>query len=149
TGVSVYDTYQATGWQVYGGTSVSSPLVAAVYADAGAPAAGTYPNAYPYAKPSSLNDVTHGSTSTCTPSYLCTAGPGYDGPTGLGTPNGLAAFGSGPHGTVSGKVTDGTAPVAGAKVSAGSTSTTTAADGSYTLSVTPDTYTVSVSAFGY
>ncbi|MEY9894707.1 N-acetylneuraminic acid mutarotase [Catenulispora sp. MAP5-51] len=149
TGVSVYDTYQATGWQVYGGTSVSAPLISGVYADAGAPGAGTYPNAYPYAKPSSLNDVTQGSTSTCTPSYLCTAGPGYDGPTGLGTPNGLAAFSSGPHGLVSGKVTDGTNPVAGAKISAGTTSTTTAADGSYSLSVTPGTYSVSVSAFGY
>ncbi|ACU72320.1 Kelch repeat-containing protein [Catenulispora acidiphila DSM 44928] len=149
TGVSVYDTYQETGWQVYGGTSVSTPLLAGVYADAGAPAAGTYPNAYPYAKPSALNDVTQGSTSTCTPSYLCTAGPGYDGPTGLGTPNGLTAFTSGPHGIVAGKVTDGTNPVAGAKVSAGTSSTTTAADGSYTLDVLPGTYTVGVSAFGY
>ncbi|MEY9864024.1 hypothetical protein ABH935_009678 [Catenulispora sp. GAS73] len=149
TGVSVYDSYQASGWQVYGGTSVSTPLVAGVYADAGAPSAGTYPNSYPYAKPSALNDVTQGSTSTCTPSYLCTAGPGYDGPTGLGTPNGLAAFSSGPHGVISGKVTDGTNPVAGAKVSAGSTSATTAADGTYTLNVTPGTYTVGISAFGY
>jgi hypothetical protein len=24
--------------------------------------------------------------------YLCTAEPGYDGPTGLGTPNGLGGF---------------------------------------------------------
>ena len=29
---------------------------------------------------------------TCSPSYLCTAGPGYDGPTGLGTPNGTTGF---------------------------------------------------------
>ena len=149
TGVSVYDTYGAGGWQVYGGTSVSSPLIAGVYADAGTPGAGTYPNAYPYAKASALNDVTQGSTSTCTPSYLCTAGPGYDGPTGLGTPNGLTAFSSGPHGVVSGKVTDGTNPVAGAQVSVGSASATTAADGSYTLSVPPGTYTVTASAFGY
>jgi N-acetylneuraminic acid mutarotase len=149
TGVSVYDSYQSSGWQVYGGTSVATPLVAGVYADAGAPAAGTYPNSYPYAHPSALNDVTQGSTSTCTPSYLCAAGPGYDGPTGLGTPNGLAAFSSGPHGVVSGKVTDGTAPVAGAQITAGTASTTTAADGSYTLSLTPGTYTVGISAFGY
>ena len=149
TGVSVYDTYQAAGWQVYGGTSASTPLVAGVYADAGAPSAGTYPNSYPYANPSALNDVTQGSTATCTPSYLCTAGAGYDGPTGLGTPNGLAAFTSGPHGVVSGKVTDSAGPVAGAKVSVGATSTTTAADGSYKLTVTPGTYTVGVSDFGY
>jgi hypothetical protein len=41
-----------------------------------------------------LNDVTSGSntTSGCSPTYLCTAGSGYDGPTGLGTPNGTSAF---------------------------------------------------------
>ncbi|MBW8804413.1 MAG: carboxypeptidase regulatory-like domain-containing protein [Catenulisporales bacterium] len=152
TGVSVYDSYQAEGWAVYGGTSVSAPLITAVYADAGAPAAGTYPNAYPYANVSGLNDVTQGSTSTCTPSYLCTAGTGYDGPTGLGTPNGLTAFTSGPHAVVTGKVTDGTDPVAGARVSLGSggaPSTTTGADGSYTLTVPPGTYTITASAFGY
>jgi hypothetical protein len=149
TGVSVYDSYQAGGWQVYGGTSVSAPLIAGVYASAGAPAAGTYPNAYPYAKPSALNDVTQGSNGTCTPAYLCTAGTGYDGPTGLGTPNGLAAFTSGPHGIVAGKVTDGTNPVAGARISVGATTVTTAADGSYSVSVAPGTYTVTASAFGY
>ena len=37
TGVAVYDTYQAGGWQVFGGTSVASPIIASVYADAGAP----------------------------------------------------------------------------------------------------------------
>jgi hypothetical protein len=36
--------------------------------------------------------VTSGSNGSCSPSYLCTAGPGYDGPTGLGTPNGDQAF---------------------------------------------------------
>ncbi|NUR63874.1 MAG: S8 family serine peptidase, partial [Catenulispora sp.] len=79
TGVSVYDSYQASGWQVYGGTSVSAPLIAGVYAAAGTPSAGTYPNAYPYANSSALNDVTQGSNGTCTPAYLCTAGAGYDG----------------------------------------------------------------------
>ena len=51
----------------------------------------------PYANPGALHDVTSGSQRhTCSPAYLCTAGVGYDGPTGLGTPNGLAAFGGGP-----------------------------------------------------
>ncbi|MFI9272830.1 putative Ig domain-containing protein [Kitasatospora sp. NPDC052896] len=95
TGVAVYQTYGGTGWNVYGGTSASSPIMASVYALAGTPAAGSYPSSYPYAHPSSLNDVTTGSNGTCSPSYLCTAGPGYDGPTGLGTPNGTAAFTSG------------------------------------------------------
>ncbi|MEY9846417.1 subtilase family serine protease [Streptacidiphilus sp. BW17] len=91
TGVAVYETYGASGWNVYGGTSVASPLIAAVYADAGAHTAAV-PASIAYANASSLNDVTTGSTATCSPSYLCTAGPGYDGPTGLGTPNGLTAF---------------------------------------------------------
>jgi hypothetical protein len=39
-----------------------------------------------------LNDVTAGSNGNCGGSYLCTAGPDYDGPTGLGTPNGALAF---------------------------------------------------------
>ncbi|MEY9861709.1 subtilase family serine protease [Catenulispora sp. GAS73] len=91
TGVAVYQTYGGSGWAVYGGTSVASPLIAAVYADAGAPKAAV-PAADIYSHTSALNDVTSGATASCTPSYLCTAGTGYDGPTGLGTPNGLAAF---------------------------------------------------------
>ncbi|MBY8885090.1 S53 family peptidase [Streptomyces sp. PTM05] len=92
TGVAVYDTYQAGGWNVYGGTSVSAPLIAAVYALAGPPSANSSPASFPYAHASALNDITTGSDGTCTPAYLCTAGPGYDGPTGLGTPNGTTAF---------------------------------------------------------
>ncbi|MFC1414375.1 peptidase S8 [Streptacidiphilus sp. N1-12] len=91
TGVAVYETYGASGWVVYGGTSVASPLIAAVYADAGAPSA-SYPAADLYAHTGSLFDVTTGQTTTCSPAYLCKAQAGYDGPTGLGTPNGLAAF---------------------------------------------------------
>ncbi|MYV94090.1 S8 family serine peptidase, partial [Streptomyces sp. SID1034] len=32
TGLAVYDSYQASGWNVYGGTSASSPIIAGVYA---------------------------------------------------------------------------------------------------------------------
>jgi hypothetical protein len=93
TGVAVYDSFNGEGgWNVYGGTSVASPIIASVYALAGIPAAGTNPASYPYAHIPSFYDVTAGSTSTCTPSYLCTAEVGYDGPTGLGTPDGTAAF---------------------------------------------------------
>lgn len=92
TGVAVYDTYQAGGWQVYGGTSAASPIIASVYALAGPPAARTYPASYLYAHPSSLNDITSGGNGSCSPSYLCRAQKGYDGPAGLGTPNGTAAF---------------------------------------------------------
>ena len=91
TGVAVYQTYGGSGWTVYGGTSVASPLIAAVYADAGTPVAAI-PAANIYSHTSSLNDVTTGATASCTPAYLCTAETGYDGPTGWGTPNGLTAF---------------------------------------------------------
>jgi hypothetical protein len=93
TGVAVYDTYSAPGWQVYGGTSVSAPVVGAAYALAGNTANLLY-GSYPYAHPSAMNDVLSGNNGTCSPSYFCTAGAGYDGPTGLGTPSGTGALGS-------------------------------------------------------
>src|SRR3954447_906989 len=91
TGVAVYDStpYQgASGWLKFGGTSVAAPLVGGVYAlgsTTGVPAEFAYTNK------TSLFDVTSGSNGHCR-NYLCTAGTGYDGPTGLGTPNGIAAF---------------------------------------------------------
>jgi Putative Ig domain len=99
TGLAVYDTYGGVGgWTEVGGTSASSPIIASVYALAGAPAAGSYPASYPYAHTGSLFDVTSGSNGSCSPTYLCGGGTGYDGPSGLGTPNGTAAFGGGSTG---------------------------------------------------
>jgi hypothetical protein len=91
SGVAVYQTYGASGWSVYGGTSAAAPIIAGVYALAGNPGATDSANAYPYAHRSGLNDVTSGSNGTCG-APLCTAGAGYDGPTGLGTPIGTSAF---------------------------------------------------------
>jgi subtilase family serine protease len=94
TGVSVYDStkYQGqSGWMVFGGTSVSSPIVASLYALAGNAASVNY-GSYPYAHRSGLNDVVSGSNGSCSIAYLCTAGAGFDGPTGLGTPIGTTAF---------------------------------------------------------
>ncbi|HWC79078.1 MAG TPA: putative Ig domain-containing protein [Pseudonocardiaceae bacterium] len=99
TGVAVYQTYGASGWQVYGGTSVSSPVIASVYALAGTPGSSDTPAAYPYSHTGNLNDVTSGSNGSCSTAVLCTAGTGWDGPTGLGTPNGTAAFTTGGGGT--------------------------------------------------
>ena len=95
TGVAVYDTYSQGGWLEVGGTSASSPIIASVFALAGTPAAGTYPSSYPYSHTANLFDVTSGSNGSCSPAYLCTGEVGYDGPTGLGTPDGTAAFTSG------------------------------------------------------
>jgi len=94
TGASVYDSfgYQGhRGWFKVGGTSLSSPIIAAVYALAGN-AASTVDGSYSYRHKSSLRDVTSGSNGGCGGSYLCTAKPGYDGPTGNGTPMGTGAF---------------------------------------------------------
>jgi hypothetical protein len=92
TGVAVYDTFENSGWAEVGGTSASSPIIASVFALAGTPAAGTNPASYLYAHTANLFDVTAGTDGTCSPAYLCTGEAGYDGPTGLGTPDGTAAF---------------------------------------------------------
>ncbi|HEY9085202.1 MAG TPA: hypothetical protein VIN40_04595 [Candidatus Tyrphobacter sp.] len=94
TGVSVYNSYAVfgqRGWGVYGGTSVGAPVVAAIYALAGN---GTSIDGarYAYAHAASFNPVLAGVNGVCSPSYLCAAGPGYNGPAGLGTPNGVAGF---------------------------------------------------------
>ncbi|MGH8962906.1 MAG: putative Ig domain-containing protein [Jatrophihabitantaceae bacterium] len=99
TGVAVYQTYGGSGWAVYGGTSAAAPLIASVYALAGTPSSSTQPGSLPYAHTGNLNDVTSGNNGSCSPSLLCTAAAGWDGPTGLGTPNGVAAFGGSGGGT--------------------------------------------------
>jgi len=104
TGVAVYQTYGGSGWAVYGGTSASAPIIASVYALAGTPGAGDNPASYPYAHPGNLFDVTTGSNGTCSVTQLCRAGAGWDGPTGLGTPNGSAAFAAGGGGGCSGQL---------------------------------------------
>lgn len=92
TGVAMYDStlnQGYSGWMVFGGTSVGAPAIAAIYALAGNSVndASTL-----YANRSALFDVTSGSNGTCATPYFCNAGIGYDGPTGLGTPDGIAAF---------------------------------------------------------
>ena len=97
TGVAVYDTYGgssagADGWEVYGGTSASSPLFAALMVRVGK--ATTETNGFAYANTGDFYDVTSGSNGTCTKDkQICNAGVGWDGPTGIGTPNGTAISG--------------------------------------------------------
>ncbi len=81
----------ADGWLQVGGTSLSSPLIASVYALAGNSGSITSAS-YAYSHTASLYDVTTGSNGTCTVSDQCNAEPGLDGPTGLGTPDGTGAF---------------------------------------------------------
>jgi len=92
TGVAVYGPAGGgSGWIVLGGTSVATPVIGGVFANNGGSvnAASTL-----YANPGALYDVTSGSNGPCpgVPAYYCNAEVGYDGPTGLGTPNGITAF---------------------------------------------------------
>ena len=91
TGVAVYGptSRRGSGWLVFGGTSVSAPLIGGIYGVTGHTPTGA---ASIYANTASLNDVTAGTNGSCGGTYFCTAGVGYDGPTGNGTPNGTGAF---------------------------------------------------------
>lgn len=91
TGLAVYNTYVTSypGWYVAGGTSLSAPLIAGMYALAGN-AATIVGASYAYQNTTGLWPITIGSNATsCSPAYFCTAGTGYNGPGGMGAPNGL------------------------------------------------------------
>jgi subtilase family serine protease len=95
TGVEVYDStpYDGeSGWFQAGGTSASSPIIAASYALAGTPRAGLNPALDPYDHRGLFYDITTGNDGSCGNAYFCTAKPGYDGPTGIGTPNGVGGL---------------------------------------------------------
>jgi alpha-tubulin suppressor-like RCC1 family protein len=100
--VSTYNSFVSGGWVNNGGTSLSSPLVAAIWAlstsySKNLPALGA--EAF-YKDPAALFAITSGSNGTCTPpaedEYWCTAMPGYNGPVGNGTPNGPLTLGAAP-----------------------------------------------------
>ena len=125
TGFAIYDSYDCGssceadgvggGWVTIGGTSLSTPLISALYALAGGSDGVQYPALALYGHledASSLYDVTEGANGLCDGESVaacgdpngslgqvdcegtsaCNAGSGYDGPSGVGTPNGLAAF---------------------------------------------------------
>jgi subtilase family serine protease len=102
-------------WCTIGGTSVASPIIASVFALAGGAHGVAYPakTLYSHLGSTSLYDVVNGGNGECDGNYssgcsgsiaplspldcgqgvwICNAAPGYDGPTGVGTPNGIAAF---------------------------------------------------------
>ncbi len=120
TGVNVYDStpYPEEGkavvpnWAPIGGTSVATPMVAAMFALAGGAHGVAYPaeTLYAHLGGPALHDVSSGGNGACGGDYascegslvspldcgagawICNATVGYDGPTGVGTPDGLAAF---------------------------------------------------------
>ncbi len=91
TGLATYCADEG-GWIIVGGTSAASPIVAGIFARLGL--AGET-NAFPYSHTSAFYDVTSGSNGSCGGTEICTARAGYDGPTGLGTPNGAVLASSG------------------------------------------------------
>jgi subtilase family serine protease len=117
TGFDIYDSYKELGWETIGGTSLSSPLLSALYGLAGGSGGVSYPAATLYShlgQAYSLYDVTEGGNGYCdgeAPSpcgepainkkygnidclgtTACDAAIGFDGPSGVGAPKGLGAF---------------------------------------------------------
>ena len=127
TGFDIYDTYSCdsgcdTGWLTIGGTSLSSPIIAAAFALAGGAQGVNYPALTLYGHKSQAYDVTSGGNGWCDGAgaaqcgdqnltaagvldcdytaagtvnagdRACDAASGYDGPTGIGTPDGSAMF---------------------------------------------------------
>ncbi len=90
TGLAVYNAANG-GWIVVGGTSAASPFVAGVYALYGIGSSGP---SFAYSNASKFFDVTTGKNGSCG-NVLCNAGAGWDGPTGIGTPNGTGLGGGG------------------------------------------------------
>ena len=90
TGLNVYDD---GSWGLIGGTSLSTPLIAAYYAISGVQDATPQ---WAYTDSSQLNDLVTGSTGECPTGlgYICDAGVGYDGPTGVGSISGATATGA-------------------------------------------------------
>lgn len=99
TGVAIYDTYIDHGWEVFGGTSAASPFLAGVVGLAQNGSAINHGYLYKNAKGNLYdpvggnNDVLDGNCAAGhTPKYFCNGVKGYDGPTGLGSPDGYKAF---------------------------------------------------------
>lgn len=82
--------YRAGSWWSGGGTSLAAPIITSLYALVGNHTAPM--SVYQNSTTGGLVDIASGSTGSCSPAVLCNAGPGWDGPTGLGTPSGLAGL---------------------------------------------------------
>lgn len=87
TGVSVF--YEGQ-WYSFGGTSAAAPLIAGLLTVK--KNFGDSAGAYIWKNQANLHDISEGSNGRCRPLNMCTAGVGFDGNTGWGTPNGAGAF---------------------------------------------------------
>ena len=103
-------------WAPIGGTSLASPIIASVFALAGGSGGVSYPaqTLYEHLGTGALHDIVSGSNGECNLPFnelegessctteeeaeqcveelICLAAAGYDGPSGVGTPDGVAAF---------------------------------------------------------
>ncbi|HSX52945.1 MAG TPA: fibronectin type III domain-containing protein [Patescibacteria group bacterium] len=129
-GTPVWVNYAGTWYNGGGGTSVATPIIASTVALRDKHY--FYTPSLAYTNRASFNDIVSGSNGTCG-SYLCTARTGYDGPTGVGTPNGIAGFADSSIGDVPSVSIN--SPALGAnKVSGNFTVSGTASDISSTVS---------------
>jgi hypothetical protein len=85
TGVAIFSSVFG-GWVVVGGTSVASPVVASIFAETGRSSVAP---SFAWQNSFDFYDITSGTNGICPVAYECNAGPGYDGPTGWGTPDGM------------------------------------------------------------
>jgi subtilase family serine protease len=93
TGVAVYGpNHSRSQWLVFGGTSVSAPLIGGIYGVTGHGPGDAHTLWANLGNAATINDVTSGTNGSCSGTYYCTSQAGYDGPTGVGTPNGTGAF---------------------------------------------------------
>jgi hypothetical protein len=81
-------------WYTAQGTSLAAPVLGGVIGLAGSMGSQEAPTLYARARsdPGAFHDILSGTDAVGCGSVLCQAGPGWDGPTGLGTPDGLAAY---------------------------------------------------------
>ena len=121
TPVSVYDSYKTECtaeesehekcWQLLGGTSAATPIVAAIEAHASETVRKEGAEAF-YGH--ALFNVTNGGQGGCH-TYLCISEPGYNGPSGWGSPDGPLELSSGYHAvtTAPANLTTGAATLSG------------------------------------
>ncbi|MGB8910398.1 MAG: hypothetical protein WCC84_16770 [Candidatus Cybelea sp.] len=99
-GVAEYDSYGGGGWFTVGGTSVATPMIAAIFALAGnastQDAGKRFWSLKEHRRNRHIHYISTGNDGSCGGEYLCQAGTKqfhtYSGPAGWGTPNGIAAF---------------------------------------------------------
>ena len=105
TGAPIYDGngyLGKVGWIKVGGTSLATPIIAATYALAANGAKYTYPTARLYnlmgtpafhdPQSGGVFNPASGNDGQCAKVLECNGAPGYDLPTGVGTPRGIDGF---------------------------------------------------------